>query len=574
MKRSIVLFVVATALAGLAHAEGATEQGARPGESVYTYSVFFNTDELFEWWDNPKDIVTPYFETKFGLKIDKDRTYWLQGQRIEQRINAFIATNSWPDVFVGTHGHFAETAPMSKDLTELLPVHMPTYWKTRMAERDRQLSTYNGRVYHVYKYDGADWSPESLKDPYKNGWGNSLQIREDILYKLGYKFTPLREIQERCQREKRAVTLEDLRIEPNPYTTFDEFAAFLRKIRDANISDPAGKPVIPFTTRWGIQILGAGHGFSNVWVWNPKTKKAEGFLGSEGAKGFLRWWWKAYREGLIDPDYVIQTNTQLEEKVNGGRAALWMEPNHNNVQKSLLRLNPAWYVRPMPNPANDPKNMTYWYPYTPGYFAVSLKKCLPDDLAIRFLKMWDYMYSDDGIRDLIYGPASAGHRTARSSDGRVVFTPAMQALYDKKDKTIENGPVQLGLMGGAAHRWGDYWSRIAYFSAAPRVDFGLGPTRAFDPRPDVLSRARRLFDSTGMALDGSAASPVGEAPTATANYWNSTFKYNDITELLNAKTEQEFDKAWTVTLQKNETIGRYTEPVKVMTEVFNARGYK
>lgn len=553
-------------------AEKLQPQAGTPGEGKeITYSVFFNTDELFAWWNNPKEVVTPYFEEKFKLKIDKDKTYWLQGQRIEQRVNMFMATNTWPDVFVGIHTNIADIVPMAKDLTDLVPKYMPNYW-SRMSEQDKKLHYYNGKIYGVFKYDGATWSPESLADPYESSFGLSLQIREDILTKLGYKFTPIAEIQARVEREGRAVTFKDLEITPVPYTNFAEFEAFLQKIKDANITDMQGRPVIPLSVRWGIQILGAGYNFSNSWKWNEEKKTAEGYLGSTGAYDFLKWWWRAYRKGLIDPDYVIQTNTQLEEKVHNGRVAMWLEPNEINVQKALKSLNPEWDVRPMPNPINDPKNHGYWYPYTPGYFWVSLNKKMDDATAIRFLKMWDYMYTKEGMLDLIYGPESAGFRMVRA-DGRTVYTPEMQALYEKGDPKVPGGPAEVGTCG-PSHRWGNLWSRIAYFSAAPRNFKPYGPERAKPPRQIVVSRARRLFDSFAMALDGRVSAPVGPAATATFNYWNTTFKYNEISELLNAKTDAEFDAVWKKVLERNETVGRYSEAVQDMNKVFAARGYK
>ncbi len=580
MKRIFLGFCVAVLSATALMAGGAADKKpaeAKPvaaapvEEKELSYSVFFHTDELFSWWDNPKDVVTPYFEEKFKLKIDKDKTYWLQGQRLEQRVNMLMATDTWPDVFVGTHQHMAEISPMAKDLTELLPKYMPNYWKT-LSEQDKKLSYYNGKIYGVFKYDGADWNPQSLADPYKSGFGNSLQMREDILVKLGYKFTPMKEIQAMIEKEGRAVTLKDLEITPVPYTNFTEFEVFLKKIKDANITDKQGKPVYPLTTRWGIQILGAGYNFSNTWVWNPATKTAEGYLGSSGAYDYFKWWWKAYRNQLIDQDYVIQTAAQLDEKVNNGRAAMWMEPSEVNAQKALSSLDPTWNVRPMPNPLNDATNHGWWYPYTPGYFWVTLNKNMSDANTIRFLKMWDYMYTKEGMLDLIYGPEKAGFRTVRA-DGRTVYSAEMQPLYEKKDPKIPGGPAEVGT-AGSAHRWGGFWSRIAYFSGAPRDVGTYGVERANPPKQNALSRARRLYDSFAMALDGRAAANMGEAATAASNYFNTTFKYNEISELLNAKNESEFDASWKKVLEKNETIGMYSKAVEDMNKVFAARGYK
>lgn len=574
MKRvMLVLVLVSIAIVSLI-GQGAKEEVslvATPIDAPLNYSVFLHTDVLEQWWTNEKDVVTPYFEKKFNLYIDKDETYWLQGQLLEQRINMFIATDSWPDVFVGSHQYLSNISPMAKDLTALVPKYMPNYWNS-LSEEDKKLSYYEGKIVGVFKYDGADWTPESLADPYKSGYGNSLQMREDILAKLGYKFTPIKEIQATITKEHRSVTLEDLKITPTPYTNFDEFYTFLEKIKNSDITDAQGRKVIPFTTRWGIQIIGAGFNFSNTWVWNAKKKTAEGYLGSSGAYEYFKWWWKAYNDGLIDPDYVIQTVAQLDEKVTNGRAAMWMETSEITAQKALKTIDPSWDVRPMPSPINDVKDHGYWYPYTPGFFIATLNKNMDDATAIRFLKMWDYMYSTEGKLDLLYGPEEAGFRTVRA-DGRTVYTPEMQKLYDLKDKTVAGGPAEVGT-AGPSHKYGGLWSRIAYLSAAPRVYGDVGVERASLPNQVVVSRARRLYDSFAMALGGYASGNVGDAAAAASNYFNSTFKYNEISQLLRAKDVAEFDKEWANVLERNETIGQYSQAVKDMNVVFATRGYK
>lgn len=580
MKRLTIFVLIFCTLTTMLWAGGAQEKVAET-EEVYEYSVYFDTDELFEWWDNENDVVTPYFEDKFGLKIGEQ--YWRSGQVTNERINTFVASGSFPDVFIAGFSHVPTLEPLSYDLTELVPEYMPNYWGS-LSEADKQLNTVNGKIFFVFKIDNVDWTEEALADPYQNGYGLSLQMREDILAELGYEFTPMREVIETCVKEQRQVTRKDLEItHPDkklpkwegvsmPYSNPYEYAEFLAEIQALAPKDMSGNEVFPLTLRWGIQQIGSGaFDWSNGFRWNEKTGEAEGYLGSTETYDFLKWWWGMYRDGLLDPDYVIQTNTQLEEKVNSGQAAMWFEPNQDNVQKSLLALDPSWYVRPMPNPKGEAHS--YWYPYTPGYFAVHLSKDLPEDLVIRFLKMWDYMYTEEGILDMVYGPESAGFREVRSSDGRVVFTDSMQDLFDKREKGLEGGPDHYGLTHSVGHRWGTAWSRMAYFSASPRTTYGLGPNRAQPPKPQPLARARRIYSAFAMSLKPDFAWAVGEASQATTDYWNSTFKYQDIAEILNSETEAQFDKAFEEMQRRNEKIGRYSEAVEEMTELFKSRGY-
>lgn len=582
-KRLSTLVAIALLLsASLVFATGVTEEAE---EEVYEYSVFFATDELFEWWDNPNDIVTPYFEEKFNLKIGD--TFWNSGQRVEERVNTFVASNSFPDVFIAGFSYVPQIFDLAYDLTDLVEEHMPHYWNERLSEADRRLNTMNGEVRFIFKTDTTDWTPEALADPYHNGYGLSLQMREDILADLGYEFTPMQEIAAAVRAEHRAVTIGDMAItHPDkdlpewqgvsmPYSTPEEYAEFLAEIQSLGATDASGNEVYPLTLRWGIQQLGAGaFDWSNGYRWNPETHSAEGYLGSTGTHDFLKWWWGMYRAGLLDPDYVIQTNTQLEEKVNSGQAAMWFEPNQDNVQRSLQAIDPSWNVRPMPNPMGDPHS--YWYPYTVGYFATFLSADLPEDIVIRMLEMWDYMYTEEGVLDLTYGPEEAGFRTVRASDNRVVFTDEMQSLYDTREKGLDGGPDEYGLQHSAGHRWGNYWSKIAYLSAAPRDGAGLqlGPSRSFPPEQNALARIRRIFSGFAMALEPDFAWAQGEASTATAQYWNSTFKYQDIAEILNSETDAEFDAAFAEMEERNETIGRYSEAIEEMNTYFRSLGYR
>lgn len=577
MKRFLLLMALALVTPGLVFSAAQAEEEEAP--DVYEYSVYFDGDELLQWWDNENDIVTPYINEKFGLEMGEQ--FWRSGQMPEERLNTFVASGTMPDVFISGFSIAPQMEGLAYDLTELVPEHMPNYWNNVLSEADRQLNHLNGKILFVFKKDSVDWSPESLADPYEDGYGLSLQMREDILTKLGYEFTPTQEIQEIIKREQRPVTWEDFEItHPDkdlptykgvsmPYRTPEQFADFLQEIQDAGITDAAGNPVFPMSLRWGIQILGPGaFDWSNGYRWNEETQQAEGFLGSSETYEFLHWWWEMYRDGLLDPDYVIQTNTQLEEKVNSGRVAMFLEPNHHTVEQSWQRINEDWHVRPMPNPMGDPHS--YWYPYTPGYFAVFLNKDLPEEIVIRFLKMWDYMYTEEGLTTLMYGPQEAGFRTVRD-DGRVVFTEEMWDAYNNMDAMEEGSPSYYGL-AHVPHRWGNWWSTIAYLSAAPRDGLGYEPARAMPPDPTVW-RVRRLYDSIAMALEPGFASAQGEASKAAADYWHTPFKYQDIANLLNAETKAEFDEAYEMAMERNETVGRYSEAVEEMTEYFKTQGF-
>ena len=81
-------------------ASGAEEGGAVGEDEWVEYDVFMVSHFENLWMNNPSDVVTPYVEEKFKLRIGD--VQW-QGEMTEQeRINQFAATGSWPDVHIGS----------------------------------------------------------------------------------------------------------------------------------------------------------------------------------------------------------------------------------------------------------------------------------------------------------------------------------------------------------------------------------------------------------------------------------------------------------------------------------------
>jgi hypothetical protein len=63
--------------------------------------------------------------------------------------------------------------------------------------------------------------------------------------------------------------------------------------------------------------------------------------------------WTAYREGLIDPDYLVHTRVQLQEKVAIGRVAAGeFVPGANNVFAQLEQRVPGAVRHFFPSPSS------------------------------------------------------------------------------------------------------------------------------------------------------------------------------------------------------------------------------
>jgi len=287
---------------------GAASQAAAAGTEAtvqadlkpYNYSAYFDVDTPTKWFDNPNDVVTKWYEDKYKL-YNTDVAYQA-GQTTDQRLAAYIASDSMPDVVVANRASIFSALDEAYDLTDLVPDHMPYYWNTVLNDTLRKTSTVDGKIKFLYKFEAFGITPETgLDDPYFNQIDHTYLIREDILTKLGYKFTPMADLIKKCNDEKRAPTVEDFAIDPVPYTTADEFVAFLRKINDLGLTDQAGNKIIPYSCYKGDVVAMHAFNFSSVWVWDDATKKAQGFLGSPQAKDAYHYLWSLYN----DPDNLL-----------------------------------------------------------------------------------------------------------------------------------------------------------------------------------------------------------------------------------------------------------------------------
>lgn len=207
--------------------QGQEEEAAKEGETDGTtdevekkeplveYSVYYGpTGQLPPWIDNPDDVVTPYVEEKFNLKIKE--VIWNAG--MPNRLNALIASDSVPEVIIVDPNMLMDVIDKGivKDLTDLIPKYMPTYWNEYLLENDKPFCEVDGRIYWVYKLDaGHEKSPEeNLVDPYFAGGGHAPFVREDILAQCGYKFKPIKDIEEDCLAEGRVPTEDEMKIDP------------------------------------------------------------------------------------------------------------------------------------------------------------------------------------------------------------------------------------------------------------------------------------------------------------------------------------------------------------------------
>ena len=214
----------------------------------------------------------------------------------------------------------------------------------------------------------------------------------------------------------------------------------------------------------------------------------------------------------------------------------------------------------------------------PGWFDVLLSDDLDESIAIRLLKMWDWMYTDEGMDILAWGPADSGLWEMR--DGAKVF--ADPAVWDAAASMSEGqgGPEEYGVQALRGHTEGDMWSRIANASAGP------GPAKNF---PSSIQRSYPLDINdtlvynvgkvlTGFTyhrpLRGNVSYGVGEIVGKTSDYYWGDFRTGlnqDLVSLISAETREQYDAAWEDVFTRFKRTTRYDEAKQIMTEYF--QGY-
>jgi len=583
MKHFLILAAVLMLSAPFHLLASGTEEGGAVGEDEWAeYDVFMFTRFENLWMNNAGDVVTPYVEEKFKLRMSD--LQWQGEMSVQQRINQYAATGSWPDVMIGDPNFLQLMLKQEEhmDLTELVPQYMPTYWNEVMSEVDKQLnygmSGGDGQIAFIYKHGLNPFDPALDNDPYTvfNRGSHALQTREDLLTAAGHTFKPMAEIVAEARRTGKPPTAEDFAIDP-PIDTPEKLTEYLRKIKALGLT-MNNAPVFPITWDWSMFHIGTMYDWGH-WKYNFETGTADGYLGSPGAK---EWFWlvnRWYQEGLLDPDFLVDKKAQIRQKYAGGRVGTFFDVyDLPGTIRALKALDSSYVMRPIPMVKADPSNHGYWDAYVPGWFDVLLSDDLDESVAIRLLKMWDWMYTEEGMDVLAWGPPDTGLWEMR--DGVKVFTD--EAMWDAARTMSEGqgGPEEYGLQALRGHTEGDMWSRIANASAGPQLakTFPSSIQRSYplDINDTLIYNVGKVL--TGFAhhrpLRGNVSYGVGEIVGKTSDYYWGDFRTGlnqDLVSLISAETRDEYDAAWEDVITRFKRTTRYDEAKQIMTEYF--QGY-
>ncbi|MBW4847396.1 MAG: ABC transporter substrate-binding protein [Lachnospiraceae bacterium] len=308
-----------TAETSKAGTSGKTEESSAAGEKTVDLEVWYtNTGFLEVKKDGP---LYNFYKDMFGVGIVSPYVEWNGGTTYQEQLNLKIAAGEAPDMFMPVNGMEADLVKNGAllDLTDLLPEKAPHLWETVPKEVWDVIRSYDpsgqGRIYMI---------PSVFDYPLM-----SAIIRQDWLDKLNLSMP---ETQEDFLNVLRAFKTQD----PNGNGLADEIPTGGRQ-----------------EARW-MDYLFAMYGIS-MWEGFPQWDIYNGELtysavtpNMKDALLFIR---DLYKEGLIDPETLLNDKAGWEGKINSDKVGIyyhWAQATYEYATslESATGVRAEWAVMP------------------------------------------------------------------------------------------------------------------------------------------------------------------------------------------------------------------------------------
>ena len=335
---------------------------------------------------------------KTGVKINMEP---VPGSNYEDKKRALLATNNIPDIIGVSASDAAEfaTTGMFLAISDYFD-RMPNFQKVMETNPEIKKLFIDGKLYSL-----------PIAEHFKIQGGKAPMIRTDILEKL------------------------DLAVP----TTFDELYDTLKKMKEAYPDS------YPFSSR-GIPAFldafafGMGGGFGMTYDDQAGTY----FYGQNKPefKEVLTYLNKLYSEGLLDPDFAVNTKQNWDEKMSTGRSFFYYDNNSFavNYTAALQQTEPGAKFDRIPYLKNSKGEIRGWL-YPKGWlvdnYAISSKTKDPEAV----IAMFDWMYGEEGTNVTNYGIEG---ETFEIVDGQARIT---EATLEKYKGSTDPARVMLSEIG-------------------------------------------------------------------------------------------------------------------------------
>ena len=370
----------------------------------------------------------PWEWLKNKTKVSIGNIYGNGGGQWDSKLSQLIAGDNLPHLLYVewgqgmTHAKKLYQAKKLSDITpELLQKYAPNLWN-RTPKEFWDTVTVDGKIlaipyceYIVTKDAQPKMTDEQLAFcldnyvPKSDYFDINLWVRDDIAKKV---FPEILDWNEQCELIKSTGDKIGEKTLLPIYTT-EEYISFMRKIKDMKLTEN-GKPVYAFGYNGGdlylpLDCLGAhmlGYRGVNYYTsWNVKEGKVESLLFKENSivQKAARIQNELMREGVIDPESLVQTNTMYKEKLYNGSYAI-VNVNYVSsmldINKELEKMGKDFryiYFRTQvqPDPEHPARGATTSFDENIWTKFICLLNTLNENELIQVLNWIDVQYTDE-----------------------------------------------------------------------------------------------------------------------------------------------------------------------------------
>lgn len=453
------------------------------------------------WGDN---LVSQYITEKTGVHVNIE----VPSGDANEFITLMMTTGQLPDII--TLGSWENAVKKLWEgghvyaLNELAEQYDPYFFK---VAGDGTLKWYRQPDGNTYAIPNDSYSPNLMRETGMTAANQTFLVRKDLYEDMGRP---------------------DL-------TTPEGFLNALQLLKD-EYSEYKGQPISPFFAQGNVPYGMTEYLQNLLAVPHEKDGKVYDRLTDPDYITWLKTFRTAYERGLINVDFLVDSDTQVEEKTNNARYFMmireWTGMTAVNPMLAASEHPDSYYIA-VDGPRNSKGEPAKLFPGNMDGWMVTMvsKSTKHPERAIRFLT---YLVSEEGQRDLFLGKEGV---TWDMVDGKPQLKPE---LVDLLENDIEKLEKEYGVMD-------TYWML-------------RNPVIVNQWRPEKAPVIKQMEDFANQYADIDGGiyknlDPTGDSDIAVAWMRISQNWEEVMPELITAKDEATFDKIFQDFLDRRDAYG-------------------
>ncbi|MHA0856995.1 extracellular solute-binding protein [Paenibacillus sp. CMAA1364] len=449
-----------------------------------------------------ESLTSQYVTEKTGVNIKLE----VPSGEANEQITLMMTSGSLPDLISIGSWENAVKKLWEGDhvyaLNELADKYDPYFFK---VAGDGTLKWYRQDNGNTYGVPNDSYSPNLMHETGMTAANQTFLVRKDLYEEMG---SP------------------DL-------STPEGFLNALQLVKD-KYSQYKGQPISPFFAQGNVPYGMTEYLQNLLAVPYEEEGKVYDRITDPDYIAWLKTFRTAYERGLINVDFLVDSDTQVEEKTNNARYFMmireWTGMSAVNPMLAASGEPNSYYIA-VDGPKNNKGDNAKLFPGNmDGWMVTMISKSTKNpERAIRFLS---YLASEEGQRDLFLGKEG---ETWEMVDGKPQLKPEMVQLLDNNIEKLEK---EYGIMD-------TYW-----MMRNPVIVNQWRPEKApVIKQMEYFANNQADIDSgIYKGLDPQGDSEVSVAWSRISQNWEEV-----LPELITAKNEAEFDKIFDNFLERRES---------------------